>query len=416
MKNSPVVRCSPGLRDHRGSVVACLLLVTWSLSCSDTGALFEELPADGAADDLIVEPLPNQPSAPAPSDDGQSDDPVSDGGEDLTGGDLPLAGNVPPPAAPPEPMAPADPEPCGEPPCDAEPAPPEAPVIVEVSPADGAIGVANDANIVLRFSQPMDRASTEAAYQSESIPSGSVSFLWNEESTELTIVPQAVLEYGVGSEPELAEARRQSFFISASAADSGGRRLTRPYEFSFSLLRQVSFTVFAVQDRDLSGSFRSNDTYGTGQCARGEINMCVGDQRVGGENVQYKGFVSFELSELPEEIQALSATLSLEITDTAGNPFAGLGGLMLEHTRFERIDAEAFDADSLDELGMIAAQGAAGSVVSAEVGEVFLADGRERSLTQYRLRFEETSDDDNAADAVISAWDTQRLDVTYLLP
>ncbi len=415
MKKSPVVRGRPGRRESRGGVVSCLMVFAWSLACSDTGALFEELPPEGAADDLTVEPLPNQPSEPAaPSDDGESDDgdPDDPNPDDLTGGDLPLAGNLPPP----EPAPSVEPEPCDESPCDVEPAPPEAPVIVEVSPADGASGVANDANIVIRFSQPMDRASTEAAYQSESIPSGSVSFLWNEDDTELTIVPQAVLEYGVGSEPELAEARRQSYFISASAADAEGRRLSQPYEFSFSLLRQVSFTVFAVQDRDLSGSFRSNDTYGSGQCARGEINMCVGDVRVAGENEQYKGFVSFELSELPEAIQALSATLSLEITGTAGNPFAGLGGLVLEHTSFELIGEEAFDADSLDELGLIAEQGVTGSVVSAEVGEAFLADGLERSLTQYRLRFEETSDDDNASDAILSAWDTQRLDVTYLLP
>jgi hypothetical protein len=413
MKNYLVGRGEPRSRDYRGRILSCLIVGSCCVGCTSTDKLFEELPMEATVDDSTVEALPNQPSPPVESvGNGDQEEPA-----ESTGGDLPLAGNFPPPAAPGNSSPSPDVEPCDEQPCGEEPTPAsQAPVIVEVSPVDGGTGITNDVDIIIRFSQPMDREATEAAYQSESIPSGSVTFLWNEGDTELTIVPDAVLEYGAGSEPDLAEARRVSYFISASAADAEGRRLSQPYEFSFSLLRQVSFTLFALQDRDLSGSFRSNDTYGTGQCARGEINMCVGDARVAGENEQYRGFVSFEPSGLPDGIQALSATLSLEITATSGNPFAGLGGLVLEHTSFESIGSEAFFADSLDELGLIAEQGVSGTIVSAEVGEALIADGRERSLTQYRFRFEETTDDDNAADVILSAWDTQRLDVTYLLP
>jgi hypothetical protein len=296
------------------------------------------------------------------------------------------------------------------------PAAPSGPTVLSVSPADGAVGVESDARIVVRFSAPMDRLATQAAYQSEIVPSGSVTFAWNEASTELTVIPDAPLSYSRGNDPELVEARRVSFFISASAADAAGNHLAQPYEFSFALLRQIELTLFAVQDRDLSGSFRSNDTYGGGQCARDQVNMCVGDVRVARDSEQYKGFISFELVDVPDAVQEFSALLSLEITGMAGNPFGGLGGLVLEHATFEAIGADAFSADALDEVGLIAVDGDAGTIVNADVSAAFMADQLERGLTQYRLRFEDETDGDNTSDTVLSAWDTQTLDVTYLLP
>ncbi|HTV24559.1 MAG TPA: hypothetical protein VMG12_37970, partial [Polyangiaceae bacterium] len=242
------------------------------------------------------------------------------------------------------------------------------------------------------------------------------SFVWNDDSTELTIVPDAPLAYPVGSSPEQVTARRVSYFISASATDTEGRGLPAPFEASFSLLRRVEFTLFALQDRDLSGSFRSNDTYGSGACARAQINMCVGDQRVAGANEQYKGFISFELEDLPDAAQSVEAELTIEITGTSGNPFGGLGGLVLEHAAFDVIGAEAFSADALGEMGLIADGGGAGTLISADVASAFMADRGEREMTQYRLRFEDETDGDNNADTIVSAWDTQTIDVSYLIP
>jgi hypothetical protein len=144
--------------------------------------------------------------------------------------------------------------------------------------------------------------------------------------------------------------------------------------------------------------------------------MCVGDGRVGRDSEQYKGFISFELVDVPEAAQDFSAQLSLEITGMAGNPFRGLGGLVLEHAAFDAIGAGAFSADALDEVGLIAVDGDAGTIVNADVSAAFMADPFERGLTQYRLRFEDVTDGDVASDTVLSAWDTQTLDVTYLLP
>jgi Big-like domain-containing protein len=294
---------------------------------------------------------------------------------------------------------------------------PTLPSVVSVSPPDGASAVASDAVLVLVFSVPMDRELTEGAYQSEGIPSDAVTFSWNEQSTELTITPNQPLEYASGTNPDNVEARRYSFFLSASAADSTGQRLASPAEFSFSMLREIEATLLAVQDRDLTGSWRSNDTYGAGDCARAQINTCVGDTRVAGDDEQYKGFITFDLSELPSELEQISAArLDFEITGRSGNPFAGLGALFLEHLSFEVIGPEAFQVPPLADLGRIATAGNAGTTLSVDVSLAVESDAASRARTQYRLRFEDVTDGDATSDAILSTWDTQRLTVSYLIP
>ena len=397
----------------------CLWVMAWlsgaalgacSSGCSaDNGELFGEVlvlqspdsvqPSAGSDPPGQGPPLPDRPPAPG-SPEGMS-------------GSLPLDEEVPVTVR-------------GDPPGDAgvpRDPDPEGPAIVAVAPADGAVAVPSDTQLVIRFSEPMDQQSTEAAYQSEQLPSSSVSFAWNEDLTELTITPGAPLEYSRASTPELAQARHINYFFSASARAASGVSLARPYEFSFSLLREVAFSVSAVLDREATGNYRSNDSYGGGACAEDEVNMCVGDSRVGGSSEQYKGFISFDLAPLPEatSIVQLRAALALEMTDVSGNPFAGLGSLLVEHVRFDAIGLAAFEAEPLGAAGTIASEGGTGTLLGADVSTAVAAlwaQGADAGTAraQFRLSFERATDADNTSDVIISSVATQRLDVSYLIP
>ena len=110
------------------------------------------------------------------------------------------------------------------------------------------------------------------------------------------------------------------------------------------------------------------------------------------------------------------AQLVLEITDTSGNPFRSLGDLVIEHAAFDVIGADAFSADPLQSLGVLATNAGTGTVLRWDVREAVEADFAQRSTTQYRLYFEDDTDGDGNFDAIISSWDTQQLEVAYLLP
>jgi hypothetical protein len=274
--------------------------------------------------------------------------------------------------------------------------------------------VTNDVQIVVTFDEPMDQTATEASYQSEQLPSSQVTFSWNADGTVLTITPKAALAYSTGTDPAKVPAQRIDFFISTTAQDLKGEMLAGPVESSFSLLRQITATLPAVQDRDLTGNWRSDDTFGSGQCARDQINVCMGDSSNGG---QYKGFISFDLSSLPDGIADVTAArLHFDVTARPGNPFGTLGALFLEHVSFDTIGPQAFRAAALANLGNVATRANAGATLAADVQSALAADVGTLSLSQFRLQFETGSDGDDNQDGVVSAWDSQSVDLTYLIP
>ncbi|MEW6583056.1 MAG: Ig-like domain-containing protein, partial [Actinomycetota bacterium] len=107
------------------------------------------------------------------------------------------------------------------------------PAVVAVSPADGAAGVPVDATVTARFSEPMDRAATEAA-ASLTGPGGTrvaVAFTWT--GDELAMRPAAAL----------AHSATYTARIAATAADASGLEL--PAE------RTWTFTTAAAPARTL---------------------------------------------------------------------------------------------------------------------------------------------------------------------
>jgi hypothetical protein len=140
------------------------LILSVAACGGDNGALFDDI--EGPLSEVEAPPADGSEDRPAADDPGDEADPANDDparADEGPPGDLPIGG--------PDEL----PDDETEEPVVTEP---ERPSIVSVTPTDGAVGVSNEQPIVVTFSTPMDRQATERAYQSEGIPSSSVSFSW----------------------------------------------------------------------------------------------------------------------------------------------------------------------------------------------------------------------------------------------
>lgn len=328
-----------------------------------------------------------------------------------------------PPATPPtDPDPPADPDP------PTDPDPPSdtgVPKITSVQPASGATGVAADANIVVTFSEKMDRAATQAAYQSADLPAGSVTFSWNDKSTALTVRPNAPLTYATGDDPGAVVAKQYSFAITNTAKDAAGNTL--PFTQSgFSTFKQIGVALNSqpTLDGDVG---RAYGVY------RYEEDILVGDAA---DNTSSRGFLSFDLSSVPAEVagtQVLKAELSAYYWSYSigglGTPYTTLGGqINLEHVSYGgTLVGSAYDTPTLSDLGLFTKfETPFGHVAKNVLGAVqddLAKRGERGERSQYRLRFPQETDNDSANDSVEfragEAWSEQKqplLKLTYLLP
>lgn len=296
-----------------------------------------------------------------------------------------------------------------------------APSIVSVVPANAATGVQNDANIVITFSEAMNKLATQSAYQSASggILPAQVQFTWNTEGTILTIDPNSNLSYNGGSDPAAVNAREYAYQVTTVATDLAGNALS-PAANSFKTLRRITQNLPALAS--LSGDVRADGL--TNICNAGR--PCAGDSGTAA-NAQYKGFVSFNMTDIPAGVHSFEfANLNMNQVVVSGVPYAALGGtLLLDHISFATMNlASAFNGTSLGAIGTLSSDATLGyktlSVLTA-VQDDYAQRIARGNRTQYRLAFPTISNFNGIFDAArfetpTAALDPSLLTVRYLVP
>jgi hypothetical protein len=259
----------------------------------------------------------------------------------------------------------------------------------------------------------MNRASVEAAYGSSDLPASEVSFTWSAADTVLHIRPYSALRSSSGSDPADVPAVRYALGIGAGAQDAQGHAL-QPKQLSFSIARSITRVLHVVENRDLTGNWRSDSVYGLADCERIDTTVCMGDSPAG--DAVYHGFMTFDLSSVPAQlIEVSAAQLSWTATTIYGSPFA-LGTLEVDHVVFDALGDAAFAAQALPEHESLTGPVPAGSVLTVDERAAVRADWGVRARSQYRLAFATGTDGDGMPDQLVSDWSSAQLALTYWLP
>lgn len=283
-----------------------------------------------------------------------------------------------------------------------------APSLVESMPADGASGVWSDTQIRLRFSEPMDKASVQTAYQSSDLPDDFVTMSWNDAGDELILVPNGLLEYALGTEAQDVVAREYALTVTTTATDLAGNELEADTTISFTTLRAIQSELPLLSDR--SGAVRQDGDYYPGFVMAGDAALPV--------NARWKGFMTFALDGLPTELVAmLQAEVACTKIDVVGAPYDDFGGLQLHDVEFETPDLAAFDDASIG-LVVTSDEPALGAD-TFDVTDAFQIDlDAGADVSQFRFEFPVATDFDGEYDyALFSATKPLPvLRVIYLVP
>ncbi len=293
------------------------------------------------------------------------------------------------------------------------------PTITSIEPQDGATGVTKDANIVITFSEKMDQAATQTAYQSTSLPSSNVTFTWNAESTVMTVKPNAALAYATGTDLNAVTAQSYSFSLTTTAKDSAGNALAT-VSSSFSTLRRINLSL--PNQLETGGTFYNDNTY------------IIGPQQetqVGYRNGFYgRGYYSVDLSSIPSAVkeEALEvAVLSIHKNGVVGNPYAGPAfnnSVFLDHMNYGNglNQVGLYSLKNLSEIGVFdSASNGVNGFESKDVTDAVRDDLNNRdsrgSRSQYRLRFPiGTTVSDTTKDAYVGFSSSATIALSYLIP
>lgn len=280
------------------------------------------------------------------------------------------------------------------------------PTLVEVTPADGATGVASDAVIVLRFSEPMDMASVQQAYQSAAIPAAAVTFEWNAAGDELTVTPNEPLPYAQGDDPNTVAASVFAYTITSVAESADGVSLESPVDVSFTTLRRIAHHL--ERDEALSTQMR-NDGFQGIQPYIGDFTLDEGTRRY---------LLSFDLSSVPDIDTLEEADLHAAWTSVLGDPWISMGGVLYRQVSYDTIGPATFDGPThTSNYALFANQNNFVTVdVSSELQSVLDDPGTFDNRLQFRLRWAIENNFDMDHDGLYVDEDLLELDLLYLTP
>ncbi|MFY1824950.1 Ig-like domain-containing protein [Myxococcus fulvus] len=292
-----------------------------------------------------------------------------------------------------------------------------APTVLATTPSNEALGVARNTLIEVVFSEPMNRASVEAAFvvlAPAGLNQGTIA--WNSASTVLTYTLSTSLAYGTNVQWQL----------STGAKDVAGNALTEIIARNFRAVRQgtMTFDFDPMTTGELSGPtpWRQTATYNYAS---------VGDWF---GNAPTRLFLGFQMSTLPENLITIQqARLKWWTNGQAGEPFKNLGQLLLEPVNYGETIPVSFENDPTL-IPILYTQPTGSAMVIPETGigkpgiidvtTMVAADWTHRELrnkrSQYRLRFTAETNFNDTTDALYSEAETHpklaELEVVYEHP
>lgn len=284
------------------------------------------------------------------------------------------------------------------------------PTIVSVSPANGATGVVANENIVITFSEPMDRSSTQDAFQSTDILPSTVAYFWNQAGTVLTINPASDFEYASGTDPG-ATARAYAVAITTTAEDESGNRLADDFEWSFRTMRRITQTIPVPYQNVLVVNSGTMGTYSS--CGSETAGAFAGDWD---DNSGFYILVSADISDLPAGIvEWEAASLAGYQNSYDGDPYAALGLITAYHLRVSPPTSARWTTPIRHTLGYFSTN----ILLETKAVDILVAltdDYSMSQLSQYRLSFSDLTNNDNNNQWAIFTCNRFSITARYVLP
>lgn len=198
----------------------------------------------------------------------------------------------------------------------AAPAAGEAPVVSGATPVPSDTGVPRETGLTLAFTKPMDMTSVQNAFIRPSGLNGT--FNWNSQATIMTFQPSGVLSYGT----------TVTWGVGAAARDALGVPLAQEFTASFRVVRSATIDLPSIAAMD--GWVNTQ-----GVVNAGAVDLIVGDGPGNGQNVTFRSFLTFDLSQLsPAPSRITEATFFVRQTRFIERPYTFLGVLQAHSVNY----------------------------------------------------------------------------------